>query len=267
MFEDQYDDFESIPQAVRHLFKEQDGKWVLVGAGEIKTVQDVNNVQEGLRKEREDHKETKRKLAKFNNLDPDEVFQKLDRIDELEAAAGDKIDDNKINEMVESRIRSRTAPLERQINQLTTERDELTGEVDEFKQKERRRTIHDHIRKAAGQAKLRDTAMDDALLVGENVFEVTEDNRVVTKDGVGVTPGVEPTVWLTEIKQSRPHWWPESQGAGARGGDGGSGGMNNPFSKDHWNLTEQGRLVQQDRSKAEQMARAAGTTIGGKRPA
>jgi len=266
MFEEEYDDYDSIPQAVRHLFKESGGKYVLIPAGEIKTAQDVANVQEGLRKEREDHKTTKGKLARFNGLEPEEVHEKLDRIEELEAAAAGKLDETKINEMVEARLRSKTAPLERQINQLTTEKGELEGEVGEYKTKERRRIIHDHIRKAATGAKIRDTALEDALLVGENVFEVDESNRVITKDGVGVTPGVEPSVWLTEIKQSRPHWWPESQGAGARGGDGGTGAANNPFTKENWNMTEQGRLMKEDRSKAEQLARAAGTTIGGQKP-
>lgn len=266
MFEEEYDNFDSIPSQVSHLYREKDGKWVLIGAGELKTTEDVSRVQEGLRKEREDHKETKRKLARFNGLDPDEVFEKLDRFEELEAAAEGKIDETKINEMVETRLRSKTAPLERKIQQLESTNKELETQVSDFQGRERRRTIHDHIRKAASAAKIRDTALEDALLVGENVFEIDESGRVVTKDGVGVTPGVEPSVWLTEVKQSRPHWWPESQGIGARGGDGGNGAVNNPFSKDNWNLTEQGKLVQQDRAKAEQMARAAGTSIGGPRP-
>jgi len=266
MFEDEYENLEAVPSAVKHLFKEQDGKAVLIQAGEIKTVQDVNNVQEGLRKEREDHRETKRKLSKFGDVDAEEVLNKLDRIDELEAAAAGKLDEGKINEMVETRLRSKTAPLERQIHTLTSERDELKMDVDQYKGKDRKRLIHDHIRNAASQAKLRDTAVNDALLVGEQVFDVAEDGRVVTKDGVGVTPGVEPSVWLTEVKNTRPHWWPESQGIGARGGEGAGGAGNNPFSKEHWNMTEQGKVLKEDRSKAEQLAQSAGTTVGGKRP-
>jgi hypothetical protein len=266
MFEEEYDNYDSIPSAVRHLYRQVGEKWCIISAGEIKTSEDVTRVQEGLRKEREDHKATKRKLAQFNDMDPDEVLEKLDRIEELEAAAAGKIDESKINEMVETRIKSKTAPLERHIQKLTQEKGELESQVGEFQGKERRRTIHDHIRKAATAAKIRDTAVDDALLVGENVFEVDESGRVVTKDGVGVTPGVEAAVWLTEVRQTRPHWWPESHGVGARGGDGGNGSGANPFTKENWNLTEQGRLIKQDRARAEQMAKSAGTNIGGPRP-
>lgn len=265
MFETEYADAESVPSAVKHLYKEVDGKWVLIKPSEIRTVQDIANVQEGLRKEREDHKETKLALRAFGDLDPADVLSKLDRIDELEAAAGGKLDEEKINQIVESRIKAKTAPLERQLSLLVEERDTLKGQLGDFQKKDKRRTIHDHIRKAATAAKVRDTAMDDALLMGEMVFDIDEAGRVVTKDNVGITPGIEPSVWLTEIKTARPHWWPESQGVGATGGAGGAGGSN-PFSHDNWNLTQQGALLSTDRAKAEQMARAAGTTIGGPRP-
>lgn len=267
MFEDEYDSYESIPAAVRHLFKKDGEKYILIQAGEIKTVQDVANVQEGLRKEREDHKDTKKKLAAFGNMDPEEVQTQLDRIPELEAAAeGKGIDQEKMNQLVETRLRSKTAPLERQITQLTEENNELKGTVQGFETKEKRRTIHDHVRKAASAAKVRDTAMEDILLLSENIFQVDESGNVVTKDNVGVTPGVQADVWFTEVKNSRPHWWPESQGVGAKGGDGTNAGVSNPFAHDTWNLTEQGKLLKSDRTKAEQLAKAAGTEIGGPKP-
>lgn len=265
MFEEEYGDYDSIPAGVKHLYKESGGKYGLIQASEIKSVQDVVNVQEGLRKEREDHKATKRKLVAFGDLDPDEVQNELDKIDEYKAAAEGKMDDEKINQIVESRIKSKTAPLERQITKLTEERDTLSGEVTEFKGKEVRRTIRDDVRKAATTAKVRDTALDDVLMISESLFERDETGNVVTRDGVGVTPGISAEVWLTEAKNTRPHWWPESQGVGARGGDGGAGG-NNPFSAENWNLTEQGKLITENRAKAEQMAKAAGTEIGGKKP-
>lgn len=266
MFEEEYDSYEAIPDAVKHLYKQSGEKYVLVGPGEFKTVEDVQRVQEGLRKEREDHKATKRKLARFGDMEPDDVLEKLDRIEELEAAASGKIDETKLNELVETRLRSKTAPLERQINQLKQENEELQGNVQEYQQKDRQRIIHDHLRRAGQEAKVRDTAMEDLLLVGERVFDVDENNKVITKDGVGVTPGVDPVVWLSEVKSSRPHWWPESQGVGARGGDGKVDLSNNPFSADGWNMTAQGELIRQDRARAEQLAKAAGTSIGGPRP-
>ncbi len=260
-----YNTKEEVPSNWAHLYHQDGENWELMSAGQFKTSDDVFRVQESLRKERVDHKGTKGKLAKFSGLDADEVLNKLDRYDEMEQAAGGKLDDEKINGMVETRIKSRVAPLERQITQLTTEKEELLGSVTEFQGRERRRSIHDHIRQAATGSKMRDTAIDDALLLGENVFDIDEAGNVVTRDNVGVTPGIDPNVWLAEMKTKRSHWWPDSQGAGARGGAGGTGG-DNPFTSDNWNLTQQGQLIRQNRVQAEQMAKSAGTRIGGPRP-
>lgn len=266
MLKTRYTNKEDIPEQYIDLFTEQGGEWVLTGISGMKTQEDVDRVQEGLRKEREDHKKTKDKFRSFGDRDPEEILSELDKIEEYKLAAErGGMDDDKINQIVETRIRSRLAPVERERDNALRDLQEREQRIGEFETKERKRSIHDSVREAASKAKIRDTAITDALLIGEHVFEVNENGDVVTKDGVGVTPGVSPEVWLTETQSVRPHWWPESQGAGATGGKGGSGGVN-PFSKDGWNMTEQGKLLREDRAKAEQMAKAAGTTIGGPRP-
>ena len=89
----------------------------------------------------------------------------------------------------------------------------------------------------------------------------------MTKENVGCTPGISPEVWLNEMQSKRPHWWGPSGGGGA----GGSGGQrqftNNPWTNENWNLTEQGKILMENASRADQLAKSAGTTVGGKRPA
>jgi hypothetical protein len=111
--------------------------------------------------------------------------------------------------------------------------------------------------------------LEDALEVAGRMFEVDEDGKVVTKDEVGVTPGIDAVVWLTEMQNKRPHWWGTTSGGGSRGNNGNNGTTtgNNPFTREHWNMTEQGKLVKTNRARAEQLARSAGTTIGGGMPA
>lgn len=266
MLKYKYDDVNDIPEDYRSLYSVSNGVFILTGVSGVKTQDDIDRLQESLRKEREDHKHTKEHLRSYNVIgDPNEIQQKLDRIQELEAASADKLDENKLNEIVEGRIKSRTAPLERDLMKLTEERDSLKNSVIEFETQNKRRMIHDELRKASMTAKVRDTALDDVMLY-DSVFTIDESTgRVITKDNVGVTPGIDASVWLTEIKNSKPHWWPESHGVGARGGDAG-GGANNPFSADNWNMTEQGRIVRDDPAKADQLARAAGTTVGGAKP-
>jgi hypothetical protein len=115
---------------------------------------------------------------------------------------------------------------------------------------------------------MQDTAIDDAVILAERQLEVLDDGNVVTKDKVGVTPGLDPLAWLQEMQSKRPHWWAPSQGGGAGGNRGGGNDFTgpNPFSNEHWNMTAQGKLVMTDPKKAEKMATAAGTSIGGMRP-
>jgi hypothetical protein len=82
-----------------------------------------------------------------------------------------------------------------------------------------------------------------------------------------VIAGIEPEAWLTDLQTKRAHWWGPSSGGGAGGNRGGVDTSNNPFSHEHWNMTEQGKLVRENRAKAEQLAKLAGTTIGGQKPA
>lgn len=260
------DKIDDIPEQYRDLYSERNGKWELTGVEGVKTQADIDRLSSALEKERNDHKQTRASLTAWGDLKPDDTIAKLDRMGELEAAAAGKIDDKKIEDMVEARVKSRLAPVERDLIKTKTDLVASQGEVTNYKQREKTTKIHETIRRAGSAAKLLDTAIEDAIVLGERVFDVNESGDVVTKDNSGVTPGVGPDVWLTDMQQKRPHWWPASAGGGANGGGGGSKIANNPFSAEHWNLTEQGKLVNESPAKADQYAKAAGTKVGGPRP-
>ncbi len=112
----------------------------------------------------------------------------------------------------------------------------------------------------AAKLKCLPTALADIQMLGENHFEIDDSGRIITKEGItaGLTVGVEPDVWLEEMKNTRPHWWEMSSGSGATGGTGGSNGTN-PFAKASWNKTEQSKLPSE---KADQYAKSAGFVDG-----
>lgn len=270
-----YDSKEDIPEQFQELYTERDGKFELTGIEGIKTQADVDRVQEALRKEKNDHKDTKDKLKTFEEVDLEQVKKDQDELTELrakiEAGAGEGFDQEKFDEAVDklanARVATAKAPLEKDLEKVTKERDELKDQNDQYAHKETVRTITDAVRRAAGESKVIDSAMDDIIMLGERVFEITEDGKVVTRDEVGVTPGIAPDIWLAEMQDKRPHWWPMSQGGGGKGGNGAGGFANNPWSHEHWNMTAQGKMVREDRDKADRMAQAAGTKVGGTRPA
>jgi hypothetical protein len=260
------DSLEGVPEALHGFYVETDGKFQLQVTG-LPAQADVSRLTEALRKERSDHGTLKERVKLLGDRRIEEVVTELERIPELEAGQG-QVDDEKVNQIVEARIKSRLGPVERERDGLKTQVAEKDKKIEGFEAKERTRTIHDKVREDAIKAKLLPEAVEDALLLADRVFEVEEGTcRVVTKDNVGVTPGLEPAAWFTDLQPKRPHWWGPSQGGGGRGNGGGGGDTTtNPFTHEGWNLTKQGALVTSDRPKAEQLAKAAGTTIGGQRP-
>lgn len=270
------DKLDDIPEQYRDLYTEKNGKFELTGVVGIKTVADVQRLQTALDHEKTNHSQTKEKLTAWGDLTPDKVLPVLDRVPELEAAAQGKLDEAAIEEMVQRRvsgtIKSQTAPLERNLTNLQKERDTLLQQNQTFVQRERTRTIHDGVGKALAEAKVIDHAREDAIILAERIFEVREDDgKVVTKDGVGVTPGLSPKEWMAEIQSggSKPHWWGPTGGGGAGGAGGNAGGAaDNPWTNENWNMTRQGQIIREKGAEyAERLAKAAGTKVGGMKPA
>jgi hypothetical protein len=272
----QYDNRDALPEAFRSdaVFNElftvgSDGKVILSGVTGMKTQKDVSTVQEALRKEREDHAKAREALKPWGELKADEVLSQLDRIKELEAAAGGKLDEAKLNEMVEGRLSQKTGPLQRQIETLTGEKTNAEKERDALKGQLEARDRNDAVRAAATESKVHVTAIPDMEMAASVMLEKDADGKLVTKAGIdGLTPGLSVKEWTKEMQKLRPHWWPESVGGGAGGGNGGTGySGNNPFSAEHWSLTEQGKLLtEKGHDFVSKLAKAAGTTVGGQKP-
>lgn len=261
-----YDSPDEIPEAFRPLYEERDGKHHLAQIEGLVTEADVQRVRRALEQERTSHSGVKTQLkALLGDRKVEDVQALLDRVPELEAAAAGKIDETKLNEIAEGRVRTRLAPFERKVNELTTALTERDQKIQAFEQERTQRTISDAVRAAGVKSKVLDTAMEDVLLLAERHFEVTEDGKVVTKGEKG---GFSPEVWLTDMAKARPHWWPPSAGGGARGGQGGVSMAGNPWTGEGWNMTKQAQIIQAEgMAKAQEYARAAGTSVGGTRPA
>lgn len=255
----QLDTLDGVDAALHELYEEKDGKFNLRPIEGLKPVEEFNVVHRALAKERDDHKTTKTKLVSFGDLNPEEVRAKLDQMEELKILAEGKVDEKKMEQLVESRLRIKVAPVERERDQLKAQNLELGQAVEAFKGRDRTRTIADAVQAAARAAKIVDTAIEDAVMLAERMFDV-QDGNVVTKDNVGVTPGVDPATWLSDMIQKRPHWLPASKGGGGRPGSG--DGTSNPWTAASWNMTEQGRVYKADPAKAERMAKAAGSMVG-----
>jgi len=271
-----YDSETDIPAEFVELYTERNGKFELTGIEGVKTQADVDRVQSALSKERQDHRATKETLTKFSGIDAETVHAQLEELEstksQLEALKGEgKLDDAKLEPIIEARVKRAVGPLERDKAQLARSLDEMKKQLNEkdaetsgLKQTLRNGSIERSIREAASRLKVIPTAIDDVVMRGLSVLDVAEDGAIVTKDtAIGAAD------WLKDMQEKAPNWWSQSQGGGAQGGKGGAlSRADNPWTKEGWNLTKQGQIVKQvGEAKATEMAKAAGVTIGATKPA
>jgi hypothetical protein len=94
-------------------------------------------------------------------------------------------------------------------------------------------------------------AREDALLQAEQSLEIAIDGVAVTKAGLKVPENITAGVWLDEMRKSGRVWFK----------DAGKDSAKNPFTKEHFNLTEQGRLYRENPIAARQMAKVAGIDL------
>ena len=135
---------------------------------------------------------------------------------------------------------------------------ELQQKVNDYEAETARlKTEADNTRKEyALKDKLKEAGVTDADYIiykqgGLDKFTFDKDGKVIGLDDV-----------LKPMRESSPHLFKNAGGAG--GYDPAGGGkppVNNPFAKETYNLTEQGRLFKQNPEQARQMAAAAGVKL------
>jgi len=257
---------DEIPEAIRDEYQEtDDGKYVLQLNGAFSQV-DRDKLQTALKKERDSHKETRERLKGFGDITPDRVGELEQQIEELnvqlEAAGADNDEERqkKLDELAERRALAKTKPLERQLNELTKERDSIIAERDSLLGERRTSKI---VGTVADPGLLKDAgivpdAVEDIKLWALHNFDVDDDGNVVSKETLG-TPGLSPKEVYADLKSQgmRRHWFGITKGAGAGGGKPGEPFGDNPFEKGKFNLTKIGAIVRQDPKKAVRMAKAA----------
>jgi hypothetical protein len=274
-----YEKQEDIPEGFVELFTEKNGKFELTAVEGVKTQADIDRVNSALVKERNDHKVAREKLQLFGEFDPaalpvmqEELAEAKAKLEALTAEGNDQT--VKVQAQIDAAVNRAVGPITREKESLARQVDaakkavaEKEGEVTKLQADIASEHTRLAIRDAAIAAKVLPTAIDDAVLVGESMFE-TVDGKLLTKGDKGITPGLSPKEWAKEMEEKRPHWFPTSVGGGAQGGKGGgSASKDNPFTAENWDITKQGTLYKENPEKAAQMAARAGVKIGATRPA
>lgn len=133
----------------------------------------------------------------------------------------------------------------------------LQGEVKKYKERvtELETAAANSQKEYALKDKLKEAGAVDADYIiykhgGLDKFTFDQDGKPVGIDDI-----VQP------LKESSPHLFKAEPGANYNPAGGGTLPMKNPFAKDSFNLTEQGKLLRDNPAQAHVLAAAAGVTI------
>lgn len=217
------DSLDAVPEAQRSLYVERDGKFHL----DVTGLEDTKGLKSALESERRAAREAEqaRKMLEkqYEGIDPakvKEIMSRFDNDEELKLIAAGKISD-----VVEKRMERQRAELERQVEAEKANTEAANKRADIYVQS----VLDNAIRAHAGE--LHKFAVDDALLLGRQIFKLDDqgnavqfgsDGRpVIGKDGK--TP-FGPAEWLEGMKKTKPHWFPASNSGGGGGGQGSQNG-------------------------------------------
>lgn len=143
------------------------------------------------------------------------------------------------------------------LKKSNADNEELQKQVGEYKEKVTKlEAAADNARKEyALKDKLKEVGVVDADYIIYKQGGL--DKFTFDKDGnpVGIDDIVKP------LKESSPHLFKTEPGADYKPAGGGTPPAKNPFAKDSFNLTEQGKLLRENPVQAQALAAAAGVTI------
>ena len=263
---------DEIPAEHLPLYAEREGAWVLDvdGAVEKTKLDEFRTTNVSLLKERDDLKK------RYEGIDPDAVKALVDekrQLEEEKLLSGGttphpsplpSAEREKIEKVVENRIKGVKADLEKQINALTTERDTMTARLTSIQ-------IDQGVLTVATKRGLRPTAIPDITARARSIFRLVNgtptafepDGKALRYGKDGLTP-MTLEEWVDAQVSEAPHLFESNAGGGAAsnasGGGAGArpnGSLRNPFRRDSWNLTEQMKLQKTDPQLATRLKAAA----------
>lgn len=164
-------------------------------------------------------------LRKFDGLDADRMREVMANIGKSEETK--LIADGKLEEVWDLRSAAMQSHFDAELAARDTKITELAANEGALKTRLADLNIGTVIRDAATKQKLLPTAVGDALIQGRSLFSMQDDGSLAIVDKHGfVQPGpdgktaLQPDEWLQSIKETKPHWWAQSNGGGVTGGAG-----------------------------------------------
>ncbi|MGH0054346.1 MAG: hypothetical protein ACQ5SW_13225 [Sphaerochaetaceae bacterium] len=173
-------------------------------------------------------KTLQKKLKDFDGIDLEKTRTALDFFENNKDK--ELFENGQVDELVEKRVSQLVSDHEATTTELQSELKEYKASAEFYKEKYDRKTVQDHIRAEAVAQGVSPEAIPDVLLRSDSIFSVSpQDNETVeargkdgklmkTADGEKILNAKN---WIEGLKETCPHYWPPSEGAGAYGRRGG----------------------------------------------
>jgi hypothetical protein len=252
-----YNTKEDVPEALRDFYEERDGKFVLL-ADDLITKDKLDKFREDAitaRKDRDRYKELADKL--------EEAGLTLEEALRLKGIEGDLNDQKlfkkgEIDKIVQERLQETVKKSDKLMESLKNELMKLTRELETMR-------IDEAAVNVALKAGLEESAVDDIKSRARATFKLVDGKpKAIGFDGLEITDDRgDPLTyerWIQSLKPNAPHLFKRNAGGGGVPGRGAPGRIDeskNPFKKDEFNLTQQGRIYRENPEKAARMREAA----------
>lgn len=176
---------------------------------------------------------TNDRLKAYGDITPEKIQEIMNKFEEDGDA--DLLKNGKIEELVAKKVDKIKAEYD---GKLTAAEQRAIENEERAKLSDKRyndRVVSQEVMKAAIEAGVRKEAMDDLLTAAKSLFTVGDDEELEARDSDGNLKKIgdkllTPEHWLDSLKETKPHYWPESAGAGAQGNKGDKGGKSGDLS-------------------------------------
>lgn len=164
-------------------------------------------------------------LKKFDGIDIKEVKIATDFYDKNKDA--EFLKDGTVDELIEKKTSQLTSDFETQITELNGKLSEAYAHGETYQTLFESKVIDDGLRVEAIKQGVRNEALEDVVMRGRGVFSLDENKQIEARDAEGKLAITEDKKvlttknWIEGLKDTSPHYWPESEGAGAHGGSSG----------------------------------------------
>ena len=242
---------EEVPESL-HEFYHEDGDGYRL---DLEGQQDRNELKNKLGEFRNNNKALKEQLeayqarfAELEEVDPAEIKKAMKA--HTEAKDKQMLPASEVDRLLKERLTEAQSKSQKELAEAQTVAQQLQQQMSQM-------MIEKNVTEAIQQVgQLQKGALTDVLHRAKIEMDWQDGGLVERSTGLSI----EASNWAEQLIKNSPFFFQPNTGVGSRGSSSKSS-TPNPFSQEHFNLTEQGRLLRESPNEAIKLAREVGVEL------